>query len=124
MDYQKAERVAYLFSIWDFRNFGQSEAQMLNFVQPLFSRETEFSSNVNCQNSVTSKPLSEQSHMGNGKSGRVAQCCGVQLQDRIPREQFYFRFFLTTVLFIQIFVFYFPDMTNLWLVMFSWLCFR
>jgi hypothetical protein len=33
---------------------------------PMFYPETEFSSDVDRQNSVTSKPFSGQSHMGNG----------------------------------------------------------
>jgi hypothetical protein len=33
---------------------------------PLFCPDAEFSSDIDHQNSVTSKPASEQSHMGNG----------------------------------------------------------
>jgi hypothetical protein len=41
--------------------------------------------------------------MSNGeKYGRVAQVFGVQLRNKFLLEQFYFRFFLTTVCFIQI----------------------
>jgi hypothetical protein len=56
MDHRKAERVSYHNDIWDFRSFDQSETQKLSSVQPLFCPETEFSSEVNLQNSVTSKP--------------------------------------------------------------------
>jgi len=66
MDRRKAERVTYRNGIRDFRSFGQSETQKLSFVQPLFCPETEFSSEVNLQNSVTSKPLSGQSRVSNG----------------------------------------------------------
>jgi hypothetical protein len=56
MDHWKAERVAYHNGNQDIRRFGQSEAQKFSSVQPLFCPETEFSSEVNIQNSVTSKP--------------------------------------------------------------------
>jgi hypothetical protein len=46
MDHRKAEGVSYQHGIWDFQSFGQSEAQKLNTVQPLFYQETEFSSEV------------------------------------------------------------------------------
>jgi hypothetical protein len=39
---------------------------MLSSVQPLFGPKIEFSSDVDRQNSVTSKPFSGQSHMSNG----------------------------------------------------------
>jgi hypothetical protein len=65
MVHRKAERVSYQFVIQDFWSFGQSEAHKLNSIQPLFCPETEFSSDIDHQNSITSKPLSEQSHMGN-----------------------------------------------------------
>jgi hypothetical protein len=46
--------------------------------------------------------------MSNGeKDGRVAQVFGVQLQNKFLSKQFHFRFLLTTVCFIQIFVFAF-----------------
>jgi hypothetical protein len=57
MDHQKSERVAYQFGIRDFRSFGQSKAQKLSSVQPLFCLGTEFSSDVDRQNPVTSKPF-------------------------------------------------------------------
>jgi hypothetical protein len=63
MDPQKAERVVYHNGIQDFWSFGQSKTQKLCFVQPLFYPETEFSSKVDLQNSVTSIPFSGQSHM-------------------------------------------------------------
>jgi hypothetical protein len=66
VDHQKAERVTYQNGIHDFQSFGQSETQMLRSVQPLFYPETEFSSDVDRQNSVTSKPISGQSCMSNG----------------------------------------------------------
>jgi hypothetical protein len=66
MDHRKAERVAYLYGIQDFQSCGQSEAQKLCSVQPLFCPEIEFSSEVDLQNSVISKPLSGQGRMSNG----------------------------------------------------------
>jgi hypothetical protein len=66
MDCQKAERVAYSNGIRDFQHFGQSETQKLCSVQPLFCSEAEFSSKVELQNVITSKPFSGQSRMSNG----------------------------------------------------------
>jgi hypothetical protein len=66
MDHRKSERVAFYFGIQDFQSFGQSEAQKFRSVLPLFCPEIEISSDVDCKNSVTPKPFSEQSHMGNG----------------------------------------------------------
>jgi hypothetical protein len=57
MDHQKYERVYYRNGIRSFRSFGQSEAQKFSSVRPLFCPETEFSSEVNLQNFVTSKLL-------------------------------------------------------------------
>jgi hypothetical protein len=57
MDHQKAERVSYHDGIWYFQSFGQSETRKLCSVQPLFCPETEISSEVDFQKSVTSKPL-------------------------------------------------------------------
>jgi hypothetical protein len=65
MDRRKAERVSYHNGIQRFWSFSQSETQKLSSVQPWFRPETEFSSEVNLQNSVTSKPLSRQSHVSN-----------------------------------------------------------
>jgi hypothetical protein len=58
MDHQKAERVAYLNGIKDFQSFGQSKTQKLSSVQPFLCTETEFSSEVILQNSITPKPFS------------------------------------------------------------------
>jgi hypothetical protein len=55
MDHQKYERVAYRNGIRDFYSFSQSETQKFSSILPLFYPETEFSSEVNLQNSVTSK---------------------------------------------------------------------
>jgi hypothetical protein len=66
MDHRKGERVDYCNSIRSFWIFSQSEAQKLNSDQLLFCPETKFSSDVDRQNSITSKPLSERSHMSNG----------------------------------------------------------
>jgi hypothetical protein len=55
MNHQKAKRVFYINGIRSFRSFGQSEAQKFSSVQPLFHPETEFSSKLDLQNSVTSK---------------------------------------------------------------------
>jgi hypothetical protein len=55
MNHQKAERVVYRNDIRDFQSFSQSETQKLSSVQPLFCPETEFSSEVDLQNSVTFK---------------------------------------------------------------------
>jgi hypothetical protein len=49
--------VSYHNGIRDFRSFGKSETQKLSSVQPLFCPETEISSEVDIQNSVTSKPF-------------------------------------------------------------------
>jgi hypothetical protein len=57
MDRQKTNRVSYHNGIQDVLSFGRSETQKLSSVQPLFYPETEFSSEVEFQNSVTSKPL-------------------------------------------------------------------
>jgi hypothetical protein len=65
MDHQKAERITYRNGIQDFRSFSQSKIQKLSSVQPLFYPETEFSSEVDLQNSVTSKPLSTKSCVSN-----------------------------------------------------------
>jgi hypothetical protein len=75
---------------------------------PLFYLETEYSGDVDHQNSVFSKPFSGQNHMSNGyKAGRVAQFFGIQLRNKFLWEQFRFRFLLTDVRFIQISVFAF-----------------
>jgi hypothetical protein len=66
MDHQKSKKVAYQNGIRDFQNFSQSETQKFYSVQPLFCLETEFSGEVDFQNSVTSKPLHRQGHMSNG----------------------------------------------------------
>jgi hypothetical protein len=64
----------------------------------LFCPDAEFSSDIDRQNSVTSKPFSGQSHMDNGyQAGRVVQIFGVQLPNKILWEQFHFCFLLTTV---------------------------
>jgi hypothetical protein len=49
--------VSYHNGIRDFQSFGKSETQKLSSVQPLFCPETEISSEVDIQNSVTSKPF-------------------------------------------------------------------
>jgi hypothetical protein len=66
MDYQKAERVVCLNGIRDFQSFSQSEMKNWRSVSLLFCPETEFSSDVDHRNSVTSKPFSRQSRMSNG----------------------------------------------------------
>jgi hypothetical protein len=66
MDHRNAERVGYRNGIRSFRSYGQSEAQKLRSIFPLFCPEIEFSINVGRQNSVTSKPLSKRSRMSNG----------------------------------------------------------
>jgi hypothetical protein len=57
MDHWKTERVAYHNGIRSFRSFSQSETKSLSAVLPLFCPETEFSSEDDLQNSVTSKPF-------------------------------------------------------------------
>jgi hypothetical protein len=57
MDHPKAERVGYRNGIRDFQSFSKFETQKLSSVQALFCLETEFSSEVDFQNSVTSKPF-------------------------------------------------------------------
>jgi hypothetical protein len=66
MDHRKDERVGYCNGIRSFRSFDQSEAQKLNSDQLLFYPEMKFSCDIDHQNSVTSKPLSERSRMSNG----------------------------------------------------------
>jgi hypothetical protein len=66
MDHWKSERVAYWNGIQDFRSFSLSETQKFSSIQPLFCPETEFSSEVNLQNSVTPKPLSGHGYVTNG----------------------------------------------------------
>jgi hypothetical protein len=56
MDHRKAERVDYRNGIRDFWSFGQSDTQKFISVQPLFYPKKEFSSEVDLQNSLTSKP--------------------------------------------------------------------
>jgi hypothetical protein len=57
MDHQKDEKVGYRNGIQDFWSFGQSETQKLSSVQPQFCPDTEISSEVDLQNSISSKPL-------------------------------------------------------------------
>jgi hypothetical protein len=66
MDHEKAKSVAYQNSIRDIQSIGQSGFQKLRSVQPLFHPKTEFSSDVDHQNFVTSKPLSGHSRISNG----------------------------------------------------------
>jgi hypothetical protein len=94
MDHQKAERVFYRNGIWDFWSFGQSDAQKLSSVQPLFCPETESSNKVDLQNCITSQPLSGKSRVSNGwKSGRVFQVFCIQLKRTIPPKQSQIWFF-------------------------------
>ncbi len=81
MDHRNAERVGYRNGIRSFRSYGQSEAQKLRSIFPLFCPEIEFSSDVDRQNFITSKPLNGHSRMSNDwKSGRVIFDFAVQLQ--------------------------------------------
>jgi hypothetical protein len=66
MDHRKSERVGYRNGIWSFWSFSQSEAQKLDLDQLQFCQEMKLSSDVGRQNSVTTKLLSERSHMSNG----------------------------------------------------------
>jgi hypothetical protein len=54
-NHRKAGRVACRNGIQSFWSLGQSKAQKFSSVLPLFCLEREFSSEVNLQNSVTSK---------------------------------------------------------------------
>jgi hypothetical protein len=65
MDHRKYERVIYQNSIQDFRSFSQFENWNWRSVLPLFCPEIEFSSDIDHQNSVTSKPFYGHSHMCN-----------------------------------------------------------
>jgi hypothetical protein len=56
MDHWKSERVGYRNDIRDFWSVGQFDTQKFSSDHPLFYPETEFSSEVDLQNSVTSKP--------------------------------------------------------------------
>jgi hypothetical protein len=57
MDHHKPERVAYHNDIQDFQSFSQSKTQKLSSIQRQFCPKTEISSEVDLQNSVTSKPF-------------------------------------------------------------------
>jgi hypothetical protein len=84
MDHWKAERVNYRNGIRDFRGLGQSKTQKLSSVQLLFCPETEFSSEVSLQNSVTFKLFSRHGRMTNRwRAGRVTQVFDGQVRDRI-----------------------------------------
>jgi hypothetical protein len=66
MDRRNSERVADCNGIQNFWSFGQSEIQKLISIQPPVCPEAKFSSKVELQNIVTSKPFSGQSRMSNG----------------------------------------------------------
>jgi hypothetical protein len=113
MDHRKSEGVVVRNSILDFRCFGQSETENWRSVPPLFCPETEFSSDVDCWNSITSKPFSGQSRMSNRwKDVRVAQVFSAQLLNRFPREQICFRFLLTVVHFYRDFCMFLLSTSN------------
>jgi hypothetical protein len=57
MYHRKAAKVGYRNGIRDIWSFGQPETQKLSSVQSQFYPETEISSEVDLQNSVSSKPL-------------------------------------------------------------------
>jgi hypothetical protein len=99
MDHRKVVRVSYRNGIRVFWSFGQSETQKLSSVQPLLCPETEFSSEVNLQNFVTSKPLVGWSWISNRwKVGRVVQVFGIQLRGIIlPKKASHFIFFTTAM---------------------------
>jgi hypothetical protein len=98
MDHCKDVGVVFQNGIQNFWSFGQSETGNRGSVMSLFYPDAGFSSYIDRQNSVTSKPASGQSRMCNGlKDGRVAQDFGVQLWNKILRKQFRFRFLLTVV---------------------------
>jgi hypothetical protein len=59
MDHRKDNIVGYRNGTQRFWSFGQSKAQKLRSILPLFCLETEFSNDIGRQNSVTSKLLSE-----------------------------------------------------------------
>jgi hypothetical protein len=80
MDHPKAEWVSYRNGIRDFQSFSQSEAQKFSSIQPLFCPETEFSSEVDLRNSLTSKPFVGWSWISNRwKYGRVAHLFSIQI---------------------------------------------
>jgi hypothetical protein len=88
MDHWKLGRISYQNSLQDFRSFGPSETQMWRSVWPLFCPETEFSSDVDRQKSVTSKLLLGSGWISNRwKAGRVFQRFGIQPMGRIPSKQ-------------------------------------
>jgi hypothetical protein len=83
MDHRKHERVVYRNGIWIFWNFDQSETQKFSSVQPLLCPETEFSSDVDLQNSLTSKLFVGWGWISNQwKSGRVAHLFGIKIKGR------------------------------------------
>jgi hypothetical protein len=80
MDHRKAETIAYRNRIHSFQSFGQLEAQKFSFIQPLFHPETEFISEVDVQNSVTSKPFVGWGWISNWwKAGRFAHLFAIHL---------------------------------------------
>jgi hypothetical protein len=85
MDHQKAERVSYHDGIRYFPSFSQSDNQKLCSVQPQFCLETEISSEVDLQNSVSSKPLVCWGCISNQrKAGRVFQLFWYSTQGKNP----------------------------------------
>jgi hypothetical protein len=88
MDHRKAKRVSYHNGILDFQSFGQSETQKLSSVHPRFCPETEISSEVDLQNSVSFKPLVRWGLISNrSKDRRVLHVFGIHLKGRIPTKQ-------------------------------------
>jgi hypothetical protein len=66
MEHWRDKRFGYHNGIRIFWSFGQSKAQKLNSDLLLFCLEMKFSSDIDRQNSVTSKLIIEWSHMSNG----------------------------------------------------------
>jgi hypothetical protein len=108
MGHRRAEKVIYQNGIRDFWSFSQFEAWNWRSVLLQFCPETEFSSDVDRQNSVTSKPFSGQGHMSNGwQAGRVSQVFSVNSETESFGNSSVLAFYLLMFAFIQISVFTF-----------------
>jgi hypothetical protein len=66
MDHRKAERIVFWNGIWNLGSFGQSEVGNWRSILPLCCPGAKFSSVIDRQNSVASKPFSGRRHMSNG----------------------------------------------------------
>jgi hypothetical protein len=104
--HQKAERVLFRNGIQDFRSFSQSETGNSWSIPPLFYPETKFSSEVDRQNSVTSKLFSRKViWVMVQKLGEFPKCSVVNSGTKSIGNNSVFTFYLLLFAFIQIYVF-------------------